>query len=499
MPQKTIKKPLLEVKNLSIYAPENKLILNNINFTLSENSSLAFVGESGSGKTLSALSIVNLIPKNLTYGQNSKVLFNGEDILQKPLNYLQKIRGAEIAFIFQEPNNALNPLHSIYKQLAEVILAKQKLNPKALKEKIITLLNEVGLKDLSNRLNALPHQLSGGQKQRLIIAKAIANNPKIIIADEPSTALDEQNKKLIFDLLISLKQKYNLGLIIISHDISLIKNYAEDVLVFKSGQIIEQGSIKDVLFNPQNSYTKQLINLNIKNTISANTNEKTLAKITNLSVKFKEKTPLKTFIQKGFKPNYKFILKDINFDIKENSIYGLVGESGSGKTTLGLALLNLIDYIGSIKYTPEIENNFRKNVQIIFQDPFSALNPRIKIIDSIKEGLNANKIAYTKQDIINILQDVGLDADALEKLPHQFSGGQKQRIIIARSLILKPKIIVFDEATSALDVVNQRKLLELLLLLQQKYKLTYIFISHDLSLIKQISNYVLTMKDGRVV
>ncbi|MFN5351913.1 MAG: ATP-binding cassette domain-containing protein [Alphaproteobacteria bacterium] len=488
---------LLEVKNLSVFV-NNKPLLNDINFSLDAKQTIGLVGESGSGKTLTAFSLINLLPNNLTFSSNTKILLRGENIIGKSDSYLQNIRGKDIGFIFQEPNNALNPLHNIFTQLKEVILAKEGPNKQELMHKIHKLLDEVGLGDLKKRLDAYPHQLSGGQKQRLVIAKAIANLPKILIADEPSTALDSENKRLIFDLLVSLKEKYSLSLILISHDIKLVKNYAERVLIFKEGKIIETGSIEQIFNHPQNPYTKELVDLNIiKNlTTKKNINTGDIILCKNLSISVPIRTSFKEYLKNGFRANKKFLIHNFNFTIKEGSITGIMGESGSGKTTLALAIAKLITYTGEINY--KFAEGFRKNLQIIFQDPFSALNPRIKIGEAIAEGLKANKIKYSEKDIDTALTEVGLLAEDKFKFPHQFSGGQKQRIVIARSLIIRPKVIIFDEATSALDIITQKNLIELLLKLKEKYNLTYIFISHDLDLIKKISDAILLIKNGKL-
>jgi microcin C transport system ATP-binding protein len=488
---------LLEVKNLSVFV-NNKPLLNDINFSLDAKQTIGLVGESGSGKTLTAFSLINLLPNNITFSPSTKILLKGENIIGKSDGYLQNIRGKDIGFIFQEPNNALNPLHNIFTQLKEVILAKEGPNKQELLHKIHKLLDEVGLGDLKKRLDAYPHQLSGGQKQRLVIAKAIANLPKILIADEPSTALDSENKRLIFDLLVSLKEKYSLSLILISHDIKLVKNYAERVLIFKEGKIIETGSIEQIFNHPQNPYTKELVDLNIIKNLKTQKNINTgdIISCKNLSISVPIRTSFKEYLKNGFRANKKFLIHNFNFTIKEGSITGIMGESGSGKTTLALAIAKLISYAGEINY--KFTENFRRNLQIIFQDPFSALNPRIKIGEAIAEGLKANNIKYSEKDIDTALTEVGLLAEDKNKFPHQFSGGQKQRIVIARSLIIRPKVIIFDEATSALDIITQKNLIELLLKLKEKYNLTYIFISHDLDLIKKISDAILLIKKGKL-
>jgi len=492
---------LLSVQNLKIAFKNGDTIFNavkNIGFGLQKNEILGIVGESGSGKSVTALSILGLI-NNAIYGKESSVQLNGVELIGASAQTLQKIRGSKVGFVFQEPMSSLNPLHKIGAQIAETILLHQKTNKLEAKKQTLELLKKVGLKDAQKRYNSYPYELSGGERQRVMIAMAIANKPEILIADEPTTALDVTIQRQIMDLILELKHELGMAVIFISHDLNLVSHIADKMIVMHDGKIVEQGPAQDIFKNPQNNYTKELIsssnlmknNINIKN--------KKVIEIQNLQVRY--------ILQKnlfGRATVFLDALDDVSLDIFEGQTLGVVGESGSGKTTLGQCIANLIKYNGSIRYSQTFENNnFRKNVQIIFQDPYNSLNPRMNVLQIVGEGLKVHKKDIKnneiEKEVIKILNMVGLSENDLYKYPHEFSGGQRQRIAIARAMILSPKIVVLDEPTSALDVTIQKQILTLLQDFQKKTGVTYIFISHDMRAIRAMSDRIAVMKNGKII
>ena len=401
---------------------------------------------------------------------------------------------------------SLNPLHTIRKQIIECLNINNILKDKDYEKKCLELLALVGIDNAENRLDDYPHQLSGGQRQRVMIAMAIANKPDLLIADEPTTALDVTIQKQILELLGNLRKKIGMSLLIISHDLNVVKKISDYVCVMKKGQIVEKGLTKKVFNKPKNPYTKKLINSFPKNKkIKINRNKYILA-VKNLNIFYKVKS---NFFFSS-KTNFQAV-KDMNFSLRKGETLGIVGESGSGKSSLAQAILKLIDYDGDVffknKKISQLKNQFfrplRKNIQIIFQDPFASLSPRMTIQEIIGEGLEVHSIldkdSKRESLIKEILKDVGLDTNMLNRYPHEFSGGQRQRIAIARALILRPELVILDEPTSALDMTVQSQIIELLLLLQNKHKLTYIFISHDLRVIRAISDKIMVMKNGKVV
>ena len=419
---------------------------------------------------------------------------------------LSNFRGKKISMIFQEPMTSLNPLHTIRKQIIECLNINNILKDKDYEKKCLELLALVGIDNAENRLDDYPHQLSGGQRQRVMIAMAIANKPDLLIADEPTTALDVTIQKQILELLGNLRKKIGMSLLIISHDLNVVKKISDYVCVMKKGQIVEKGLTKKVFNKPKNPYTKKLINSFPKNKkIKINRNKYILA-VKNLNIFYKVKS---NFFFSS-KTNFQAV-KDMNFSLRKGETLGIVGESGSGKSSLAQAILKLIDYDGDVffknKKISQLKNQFfrplRKNIQIIFQDPFASLSPRMTIQEIIGEGLEVHSIldkdSKRESLIKEILKDVGLDTNMLNRYPHEFSGGQRQRIAIARALILRPELVILDEPTSALDMTVQSQIIELLLLLQNKHKLTYIFISHDLRVIRAISDKIMVMKNGKVV
>jgi len=500
---------ILKIKNLSVSFKQDDndfAAVKNLSFSVSKNEILGIVGESGSGKSVSVLSILKLLPYPKAYHPSGEILYKDISILDSDEDVLRKIRGQKISFIFQEPMSSLNPLHKIGKQISEAITIHQNIDNKTAKKKTIELLELVKIKDASNRYNSYPHELSGGQRQRVMIAIALANNPDILIADEPTTALDVTVQKEIIDLLKELQNRLNMAIIFITHDLGLIKKFADNIIVMKDGIKVEGNEVNELFSNPQHEYTKKLLASIPKEKKQIKNDNDNILTAKNIKVSFPIKKSFFGKIIKEIKA-----VDDISFELKKAETLAVVGESGSGKTTLANAISNLISYSGDVK----IENininklskkelrQYRKNISIVFQDPYNSLNPKMNIKDIIIEGLdihypNLSKYQKNKR-LLSILKDVGLDKSCLYKFPHEFSGGQRQRIAIARSLIINPKIIILDEPTSALDITIQSQIIELLQTLQEKYQLSYIFISHDMNVVKALANRIIVLKDGKVV
>ena len=501
--------PLLSVQNLAVRFTNGTQAFDavkDISFTIEKGQTLAIVGESGSGKSVTALSIIKLLAGNATHPRGS-VHFNGHDILNATESEMQKLRGRDIGMIFQEPLTSLNPLHTIEKQISEVIRLHGETNKNQIKARVLELLDLVGLPQLRDRLNAYPHQLSGGQRQRVMIAMALANNPELLIADEPTTALDVTVQAQILDLLNDLKTKLNMSLILITHDLGIVKKMADHVIVMQHGQMVESNSTQNLFSSPAHPYTKTLLASAPKGHADAiDETAKPILKADNIIVKFPK-------TKNWFSAPNSFVtaVNDISLTLRPRETIGIVGESGSGKTTLGLAILRLLKCTGSIYFnghdlqTLSLKdlNKQRKNIQIVFQDPYGSLSPRLSVADIIGEGLSVHEPHLTKDEInarvIEALNDVQLNPETRNRYPHEFSGGQRQRISIARALILRPELIVLDEPTSALDVTVQSAIVDLLRQLQSKYKLAYIFISHDLRVVRAMAHHILVMKDGQIV
>ena len=498
---------LLSLENLSIYLNgvngDTKKLVSNVNINIHRGEFVALIGESGSGKSLSALSTVGLLPSAIKASGIGRWLDLNYDLADH--NSLKMFRGKEIGFIFQEPLVSLNPLHTIGKQIGECLTTHKRISKFDLKDKVIALLKDVKLDDPERRINHYPHQLSGGQRQRVMIAMALSNNPKLLIADEPTTALDVTIQKEILDLLHSLRASYDLSIMFITHNLKIVKNLADRLYIMKDGKIIESGKTEDVFKKPAQAYTKELIDPKIKITKSRLNISKVLLSAENVSVRYKGPRSLFRASSKDF-----CALDKLFLNIKLGETLGVVGESGSGKTSLALSILKLIDYQGDIKlYLPEASHrkkerlkNYRRNVQIVFQDPFSSLSPRLSIRDIIGEGIISHRIFSKEQveeKILIALSRVGLDKDTLERYPHEFSGGQRQRIAIARAIIMEPKLLILDEPTSSLDAAVQKQIINLLIDLQKGLNLSYLFISHDLELVATISHRMVVMKDGMIV
>lgn len=498
---------LLSLDNLCIFLNSlhggSKKLVSNVNFNISRGEFVALIGESGSGKSLSALSTVGLLPSAIKASGKGKWLDLTYDLADH--NSLKMFRGKEIGFIFQEPLVSLNPLHTIGKQIGECITTHTSISNVDLKDKVIALLKDVKLDDPERRFNHYPHQLSGGQRQRVMIAMALSNNPKLLIADEPTTALDVTIQKEILDLLHSLRASYDLSILFITHNLKIVKNLADRLYIMKDGKIIESGKTKVIFKRPTHVYTKDLIEPKIKITKSKFNASKVLLSAENLLVKYKGPRRLFRSSSKDF-----YALDKVSLSIKFGETLGVVGESGSGKTSLALSILKLIDYQGDINlYLPEVGcrkkdklKNYRRNVQIVFQDPFSSLSPRLSIRDIIGEGIISHRI-FSKEQVEEkiglALRRVDLDKDTLERYPHEFSGGQRQRIAIARAIIMEPKLLILDEPTSSLDAAVQKQIIKLLIDLQKDLNLSYLFISHDLELVSTISHRMVVMKDGKIV
>ncbi len=499
--------PLLNISNLSVRfkTPGGHFdAVKHVSFSLEKGETLALVGESGSGKSVTALSLLQLLPYPLASHPNGSITFNGEELVGASEKKLRGIRGSQIGMIFQEPLTSLNPLHTIERQIAEVILLHKKMSKADVRARVIELLELVGLPKMKDRLGAYPHQLSGGQRQRVMIAMALANDPELLIADEPTTALDVTIQAQILELLDDLKKRLGMALLIITHDLKIVEKMADKVCVMKNGEIVEQKSKADLFAAPAHDYTKMLLAAQPKgNTTPANQNAPILIEAKNLKVWFPGK---KTFF--GKPTSYFKAVDDVSFKIREQQTLGVVGESGSGKTTIGLALLKLLSSEGQVTFggkdISDIKGDdlraLRADMQIVFQDPFGSLSPRMSVAQIIGEGLEVHRKDLKAADrdalVVEALKDVRLDPETRHRYPHEFSGGQRQRISIARALVLHPKLLILDEPTSALDVSVQAQIVDLLRDLQERYKLSYLFISHDLRVVKALAHDVMVMKDG---
>ncbi len=499
-------KTLLEIKNLNITFGFNDQIVNavsNSSFKINKGECFAIVGESGSGKSVTALTIMRLIRSNSQLRISGEAIYENKDLLNLDESTLQNIRGKKISMIFQEPMTSLNPLHNIEKQITECFSKRQSSD----KSKCISLLKEVGIENPEIRLSHYPHQLSGGQRQRIMIAMAIANNPDLLIADEPTTALDVTIQKQILDLLDNLRKKYKMSLLLITHDLGIVKKIADRVCVMEKGIIVEQNKTSIVFSHPDHNYTKKLINAEPREKKIIKKKREIILSVNNLNVFYKNKN---SFLFKNKNQDFQAV-KNISFEIAKGETLGIVGESGSGKSSVAQALIKLIssegDFFFKKKNISQLhEKNFRsyrKDIQIIFQDPFASLSPRLTIQDIVSEGLEVHFKDKTKKEMMDlteeIIYDVGLDPSMLSRYPHEFSGGQRQRISIARALVLDPELIILDEPTSALDMTVQAQIVDLLLKLQEKKELTYIFISHDLKIIRALSDKIMVMKSGNIV
>ncbi|MCP1659884.1 ABC transporter ATP-binding protein [Neisseria perflava] len=485
---------LLQIENLSAAFPD-KEVLHNISLNIRTGKKTALVGESGSGKTVLAQGIMRLNP---AVSFSGRLKLDGRDLLALPERELRKLRGREIGMVFQEPMTALNPVMRVGAQIAEVLTLHLGLTKKAAWARAVELLAQTGIHQPEEKARAYPFQLSGGQRQRAMIAMAVAAEPKLLIADEPTTALDVAVQAQILDLLSRLQAEKNMTLLYISHDLNLVRRFADDVVVMRYGEVVEQGETAAVFANPQHEYTKMLLNAGALRQVAplAEHAPEVLA-AEQIGVSVKENAGF-------FRKREKTLLEPLDFDLKAGETLGIIGESGSGKTTLAKALLHLIKAEGRLKIEGEVwQPKMRHDIQMVFQDPFGAFNPRMNVLEIVSEGLRVHEPDLPRAEVVArvkaVLQRVGLLEDALYRYPHAFSGGQRQRLAIARAVVVKPEILVLDEPTSALDVQWQQQILELLADLQRQYGLSLIIISHDLAVIRALSHRVLVLKDGRVV
>ena len=508
---------LVEIENLQVkFNTDSGEVnaVNGISFNIKKGETLALVGESGSGKSVTARAIIRLLAENAIISDQTSIKFNGTNINSYSEKEYQNIRGKNISMIFQEPMSSLNPIYTIENQISEVLKIHGKFSDKELKEKCLELLKQVQIPEPESRLSQYPHQLSGGQRQRIMIAIAIANNPDLLIADEPTTALDVTVQTEILKLLQSLQQKYQMSILFITHDLTIVRQISDRVCVMYNGKIKETGITKEIFENPKDDYTKHLLSSEPKERdLYYDKNGRSILSGDNLNVTFNTKVKV-SGRNKVLSIN---AVNNISLDIKEGETLGIVGESGSGKTTLGQTLLRLVDresntdVEGEIKFFDDRIDHlskkqfkpFRNQMQIVFQDPYASLNPRLSVKQIIEEGLIVALNMKDKNErlnkIENIMNEVGLEPSSMLRFPHEFSGGQRQRIAIARSFVLNPKFVLLDEPTSALDLSIQKQILELLLQLQKNHKTTYIFISHDLRVIRSISHNLIVMKDGSIL
>ncbi len=497
--------PLLDVKNLSV-AFGGKLVVDSINFALAKGETLAIVGESGSGKSVSALAILRLLQYPPASHPTGEILFKGQDLLKAGERELRGVRGRDIAMIFQEPMTSLNPLHTVEKQIGEVLELHQGLKGAAARAQIVDLLNKVGIRDASSRLSDYPHQLSGGQRQRVMIAMALANKPDILIADEPTTALDVTVQAQILKLLKDLQAEFGMALILITHDLGIVRRMADRVCVMQRGKIVEAALTADIFAKPQHDYTKMLLAAEPKGRPPVSQrNAAVILETQNLKVWY----PIKRgFFKKTV--GYVKAVDGLSLSLREGQTLALVGESGSGKTTTGLAIMRLIASEGAITFNgrrleglrTKAMRPLRKDMQVVFQDPYGSLSPRMSVLQIVEEGLEIqNPTMAAKQRRVRVgeaLSEVGLDPANMDRYPHEFSGGQRQRIAIARALALQPKFIMLDEPTSALDMSVQAQVVDLLRALQERHGLSYLFISHDLKVVRALANDVIVLRNGKV-
>ena len=499
---------ILDVRKLSVsFMQDGREVkaVKDISFNIATGETVALVGESGSGKSVSALSTVQLLPASAQV--SGEVLFSGKNLGDFNEKELQKVRGNEISFIFQEPMTSLNPLHNLEKQILESLAVHQNIFGPEAKAKVIELLHKVGIDDAARRLKSYPHELSGGQRQRVMIAMALANAPKLLIADEPTTALDVTIQAQILDLLADLKASDGLSLLFITHDLGIVRKIADRVYVMREGEIVETGITSDLFESPKHEYTKMLLaahNVGIPQPINADATP--VIRTDQVKVWF----PIKTGLMRKT-TDYVKAVNSATLELFEGETLGIVGESGSGKTTLALAILKLISSSGNIifsdkniqKISSKEMRRLRAGMQIVFQDPYGSLSPRMTVAEIIAEGLTVHRAGQEKDEelglVSDIMKEVGLDPTLMHRYPHEFSGGQRQRIAIARAMILKPKLVILDEPTSALDMTVQVQIVELLRNLQKKYKLAYLFISHDLKVVRSMSHRIIVMKQGDIV
>ncbi|MBY5547950.1 ABC transporter ATP-binding protein [Rhizobium leguminosarum] len=502
--------PLLSVRDLSVafhQGGETSLAVDHISFDIAKGEVVALVGESGSGKSVSANSILRLLPYPSASHPSGEVLFKGKDLLKASERALREVRGNDITMIFQEPMTSLNPLHTIEKQIAEILALHQGLTGQPARERVLELLNQVGIREPEKRLKAYPHELSGGQRQRVMIAMALANRPELLIADEPTTALDVTVQAQILELLRQLKAVHGMSLLFITHDLGIVRKFADRVCVMTKGKIVETGSVEEVFANPKHDYTRHLLASEPRGEPPlADPSKPVVMEGSDIRVWF----PIKSGLMRRVVDHVKAV-DGIDLSLRAGQTLGVVGESGSGKTTLGLALTRLISSEGRIAFVGKDIAGYsfsemrplRNQLQVVFQDPYGSLSPRMSVGDIVAEGLKVHERSLTSEErdqrVCWALEEVGLDPLTRWRYPHEFSGGQRQRIAIARAMVLKPRFVMLDEPTSALDMSVQAQVVDLLRDLQKKHDLAYLFISHDLKVVKALANDVIVMRFGKVV
>jgi len=502
--------PLLEVKDLSVTFAQGKdgpLAVDHISFSLKRGRTLALVGESGSGKSITALSITRLLAATAARHPSGEIHFAGRNLLQLDEAELQKIRGKAITMVFQEPMTSLNPLHTIEQQIGEILHLHGSLDRSSARDQIIALLQEVGIADPALRLSAYPHQLSGGQRQRVMIAMALANRPDLFIADEPTTALDVTVQAQILKLLKDLQRRYGMAMLFITHDLGIVRKIADDVCVMQRGKIVEAGPVAEIFSHPTHAYTKALLAAEPKGeAIVTQPDAPVILRAEDMRIWF----PIKRGFMRKTVGHVKAV-DGLSLQLRAGQTLGIVGESGSGKTTLGLALIKLIRSQGLIEFdgaridqlSAAQMRPLRAHMQIVFQDPFGSLSPRMSIADIVGEGLAIQRpeLSYEERRdyVAHALADTGLDPQAMDRYPHEFSGGQRQRIAIARAMVLEPRCVVLDEPTSALDMSVQAQIVDLLRDLQRRRNLAYLFISHDLKVVRALANDLIVMRQGQIV
>jgi microcin C transport system ATP-binding protein len=501
---------LLDVRNLSVafhQANRTMVAVDRISFSVKKGETVALVGESGSGKSVTALSVMKLLPYPSASHPTGSISFEGRDLLQLPEREIRQIRGNRISIIFQEPMTSLNPLHTIEKQIGEALLLHQGITGMEARARTLELLTQVGIPEPETRLASYPHQLSGGQRQRVMIAMALANEPDLLIADEPTTALDVTVQAQILTLLKELQKRLGMAILFITHDLGIVRRLADIVCVMKDGKIVEQGPVEDVFKAPQHPYTRALLAAEPKpDPAPLRPDEPVVIEAKDLKVWF----PIKRGVMRKVVGHIKAV-DGVSIAVRKGETLGIVGESGSGKTTLGLAILRLISSQGPIIFLGKTIAGLkfkemlpvRQDMQIVFQDPYGSLSPRMSVSDIIEEGLWVHHPKMTEEErqqrVVRALRDVGLDTDTRFRYPHEFSGGQRQRIALARAVVLEPTFIVLDEPTSALDMLIQAQMVDLLRDLQKRLNLTYLFISHDLRVVAALASRLMVMRNGKVV
>ncbi len=506
----TMTDTLLSVRNLSVafhQGGKTTTAVDGVSFDIRRGEVVALVGESGSGKSVSANSILKLLPYPAASHPGGEILFNGKDLMTASDAELRQVRGNDITMIFQEPMTSLNPLHSIERQIAEILDLHQGITGAAARARVLELLNQVGIREPEKRLAAYPHELSGGQRQRVMIAMALANRPELLIADEPTTALDVTVQAQILELLKQLKDDHGMSMLFITHDLGIVRKIADRVCVMTKGKIVETGPTAEIFANPQHAYTRHLLASEPKGVPPvSDTSKPVVMQAQDMKVWF----PIKAGFLRKVVDHVKAV-DGIDLTLRAGQTLGVVGESGSGKTTLGLALTRLISSKGRISfigneiagYSFKQMRPLRNRMQIVFQDPFGSLSPRMAISDIVAEGLKVHEPALSEKErdarVAAALEEVGLDAATRWRYPHEFSGGQRQRVAIARAMVLKPQFVMLDEPTSALDMSVQAQVVDLLRDLQAKHSLAYLFISHDLKVVRALANDMIVMRLGKVV